>query len=292
MTWILSKALCENLLSSPEPVAESSGGTCSDGEPFAQLNVMPTPHKFWRNDKTMDASSLSRFGLTLRLLTEDRGEELLTLFRAGFPVRTYPQQEKAQVSTESAADCGERWHASFARYDRDLCSWKTHQFSLLGGLDEYSETWPRWGLMLNGECWERPTLERPISESESGLWRSPTAQDGGQRGEYKDREKLDKYLKSGHMLGLSTQVRWPHLWPTPTARDSKSGKFSELAKEKRDSHSRGKPLNEQIGGLLNPEWVEWLMGWPIGWTELKPLVTAKFQEWQQQHSLNYRSDAA
>jgi hypothetical protein len=23
------------------------------------------------------------------------------------------------------------------------------------------------------------------------------------------------------------------------------------------------------GGQLNPEWVEWLMGWPIGWTELK-----------------------
>jgi hypothetical protein len=38
------------------------------------------------------------------------------------------------------------------------------------------------------------------------------------------------------------------------------------------------------GGQLNPEWVEWLMGWPIGWTELKPLEMDKFREWQQQHS--------
>jgi hypothetical protein len=38
------------------------------------------------------------------------------------------------------------------------------------------------------------------------------------------------------------------------------------------------------GGQLNPEWVEWLMGWPAGWTELKPLAMDKFREWQQQHS--------
>ena len=37
-------------------------------------------------------------------------------------------------------------------------------------------------------------------------------------------------------------------------------------------------------GQLNPPWVEWLMGWPIGWTDLKPLAMDKFQEWQQQHS--------
>ena len=36
---------------------------------------------------------------------------------------------------------------------------------------------------------------------------------------------------------------------------------------------------------LNPYWVEWLMGWPIGQTALKPLETAKYQEWQQQHSI-------
>jgi hypothetical protein len=37
------------------------------------------------------------------------------------------------------------------------------------------------------------------------------------------------------------------------------------------------------GGALNPEWVEWLMGWPIGWNDLKPLEMARFRKWLQQH---------
>jgi hypothetical protein len=40
------------------------------------------------------------------------------------------------------------------------------------------------------------------------------------------------------------------------------------------------------GGHLNPEWAEWLMGWPIGWTDLKPLAMDKFHEWQQQHFMS------
>jgi hypothetical protein len=42
-------------------------------------------------------------------------------------------------------------------------------------------------------------------------------------------------------------------------------------------------LTSRVGGQLNPNWVEWLMGWPIGFTDLKPLVMDKFQKWQQQH---------
>jgi hypothetical protein len=38
------------------------------------------------------------------------------------------------------------------------------------------------------------------------------------------------------------------------------------------------------GGQLNPEWVEWLMGWPIGHTALEPLEMVRYQEWLQQHS--------
>ena len=38
-----------------------------------------------------------------------------------------------------------------------------------------------------------------------------------------------------------------------------------------------------VGGKLNPMWVEWLMGWPLGWTDLKRLETDKFHFAQQQH---------
>ena len=36
-------------------------------------------------------------------------------------------------------------------------------------------------------------------------------------------------------------------------------------------------------GHLNPEWLEWFMGWPMGWTGLEPLEMDKYQEWLQSH---------
>jgi hypothetical protein len=44
----------------------------------------------------------------------------------------------------------------------------------------------------------------------------------------------------------------------------------------------GDGLATQVGGKLNPEWVEWLMGWPLGWTDLKPLEMDKSHCVQQQ----------
>jgi hypothetical protein len=37
---------------------------------------------------------------------------------------------------------------------------------------------------------------------------------------------------------------------------------------------------EELNGTLNPEWVEWLMGWPRGWTDLGPLNPQTFRAWQ------------
>ncbi|MNJ30270.1 hypothetical protein D3C77_248670 [compost metagenome] len=49
-----------------------------------------------------------------------------------------------------------------------------------------------------------------------------------------------------------------------------------------DALSMPNALSNSVGD--NPTWVEWLMGWPSGWTDLKPLEMAKFREWLQQHS--------
>ena len=87
MSWLFSQALVE----------EYSVANCSAGEPCAQLSVMPTQHKFWRNDKMMDVSNLSRFGLTCAVLTGTSGEALLTSFRAGFRARISVPQEKVQA---------------------------------------------------------------------------------------------------------------------------------------------------------------------------------------------------
>ncbi|KKL05680.1 hypothetical protein LCGC14_2603620, partial [marine sediment metagenome] len=69
---------------------------------------------------------------------------------------------------------------------------------------------------------------------------------------------------------LTTAVK---MLPTPTARDYRSpGTPERLARAKQES-SRGQPLTETVGGQLNPTWVEWLMGFPLGWTALEPSET-------------------
>jgi DNA (cytosine-5)-methyltransferase 1 len=67
-------------------------------------------------------------------------------------------------------------------------------------------------------------------------------------------------------------------WPTPTAHNAKETNAPSEAK-------RNEPtLASRVGGTLNPTWVEWLMGWPLEWTDLKPLEMDKFRQWRQQHS--------
>ena len=38
-----------------------------------------------------------------------------------------------------------------------------------------------------------------------------------------------------------------------------------------------------IPSSINPNLYEWLMGWPIDWTDLKPLAMDKYLKWQQSH---------
>ena len=72
--------------------------------------------------------------------------------------------------------------------------------------------------------------------------------------------------------------------PTPTARDYKDGTAKSCQNVPingllgRAVHQLQEPTT---GGKLSPLWVEWLMGWPVGWTDLKPLATDKCQ-WPQQ----------
>jgi hypothetical protein len=71
-------------------------------------------------------------------------------------------------------------------------------------------------------------------------------------------------------------------FPTPTAQDAKNNGATS-------QHNRNTPpLNVVAGGRLNPQWVEWLMGWPIGWTDLEPLEMDRFREWQSQHGDYWR----
>ena len=238
-----------------ELVAASSEATCSAGEPSAQLNVMPTPHPFWRNDKTMDASRLSRFGLTCAVLTADRGEELLTWFRAGFRARTSRAPGTETESAAHARDFGSRWRGSLAKWSHGQWRSRTPQTSLLEDSESSWETWPTSGLMRHGIVYQRHSTVPRISANGLGLLPTPTVSQG--------RNKTSGRTDPNHHHNGVTLMDW--IW-------------LNVGRER-----------------LKASFVEWMMLWPSGWTDLKPLETAKFREWQQQHSLNSQqnwSDAA
>lgn len=73
------------------------------------------------------------------------------------------------------------------------------------------------------------------------------------------------------------------LLPTPTCQDSSNN----AGESQFDRNSL--PLNAVVGGALNPEWVEWLMGFPVGWTDLKGLATPSFRKSRSRSASRSRS---
>jgi hypothetical protein len=108
-----------------------------------------------------------------------------------------------------------------------------------------------------------------------GLWPTPTAGDAESSG-----SRNTATSKAHPGVSLTDAVRGDggrgRAWATPIARDWRSGSVSAETLEK-----NSRPLSEQVGGQLSPTWVEWLMGWPLGWTDCAPLETGRFQAWRR-----------
>lgn len=289
MSWHFSRALVEEFL----------GANCLGGGPLPPLSGSPTPQGYLSPDRMTAFSRLSRFGMTFKPLTGAHSEAVLTWFLAGFPVRTSALQERVQASTENAPECGSTWRGSLAKFDPVSCSWKTAQLSLIEDSEPCSVTWPRSGMTVDGLCLELPILGRRTSGTGSGLWPTPVASDTSSR--------TKPYAQGGTPLSLA--VKWPtptvcgnynrkgasatsgdglatavRMWPTPQASDNRNrGTTQTPAIARRIDAGKQVMLSMCMDGPLNPTWVEWLMGWPLGWTDLRPLETDKCRSAQQQH---------
>jgi hypothetical protein len=134
------------------------------------------------------------------------------------PAKISASPGRAQDSTERARVFGASTPVSLASFDRDTCSWRTSQLSLLEEWDEFSGTWPRSGMTRSGTAFQLAPLAPLTGGTGSGLW------------------------------------------PTPSV----CGNYNH----KGASVTSGDGLATVVGGSLNPAWVEWLMGYPLGWTDL------------------------
>ena len=216
-----------------------------DGEPSVPSNGNPIPQAYCAPDRMTKFSRLSRFGMTYAPLTASRGEELLTWYLAGFPAKTLVPQDTVQESPAVDQDSGLKWRESSVKYCRNSYSWKTHRCLWAEDLPSLSVTLPQWGMTRNGLVFQHLTSKRPINVTESGS-----------------------------------------LLPTPTATDWKGGTTAIRKDKELQRMDQFRHWIKCVHGLTYPipEHSEAMMGFPLGWTDLKPLATDKFQEWQPQHS--------
>ena len=394
---------------------ESSVDNFKDIPAYVLSRLNLTQDKSYCNGSETESCHGSQSGMISEHSMENLGEEKSTSFAEDFLAKTFPQLEKELESRANALGFGERWPGWLAKYDQDLSLWKIPQCSLLEDYIEYSETWPKWGMMRDGVCWELTTSVRHTEERESGYWPTPNTLEGLKP---KTLESIQKYnqkarpgrsycnmnlreivvygkqpirmiptptcsdaftsnLKSTQQkpdtmhsvspaqlcekmpekmwptptsqeagiipletkdgkpvkpgqraynpkTGKHTQVtlnRAVNLWPTPRSRDWKDGdsvppsrvnnpglatlgqqvainnanKQSYPTPQARDYKGPSgrslkgiendlpnqiKKINypNQTNGQLNPDWVEWLMGWPIGWTKTEP-IELDWRDW-------------
>ena len=139
-----------------------------------------------------------------------------------------------------------------AWFDHDSRCWKTLQATLVSGSDRFLAIWPRSGMTHDGIAYQLPP-SAPLTDAiayslslHGNMEWTPTA--------------------TANQMAPSMLERNPglRLWPTPISRDHKDGP----APVYRNGKIQTDTLGRAIGGSLNPAWVEWLMGFPIGWTDL------------------------
>ena len=218
------------------------------------------------------------------------------------PASQLAAQEKGKAK-KTRAGYGRSSAESFAAFGPNGCLSKMYRgcylLTLEGSLLEYCETFPKAGMMRNGILYRLPALEHHTSEKEcssSQRWSTPCTSDATPRKAELRPSRIATGRKTDY---LARQVL---MWPTPTKSDGGGGPgcsgrdggenlrtaVQSFPTPRANDWKGGLPANtkskraecdfylpdkvnklEGGSGQLNPAWVEWLMGFPLGWTDLE-----------------------
>ena len=257
---------------------ESTPFVMSRGKPMQ----LPQLLRKWKKDSWMK----HLFGLTLKHSTAMRGVEKWIGSLPVSPVNRSQMlvNKKGQKMNDGF---GKISSELLTKLDRSSSFWKTLQHSLIPGMQclPYLEPWPKAGSMLSGNVSKRKMSEPITTETGSFFLPTPTAHPENKSSKEWGYPTLIEAAEmwptprtcSAMASRITSEIAWnpkrsPNLetvvgkrmFPTPTVHDSKNnGGQSQMVRNT-------PPLNAQIGGKLNPPWVDWLMGFPIGWTALEP----------------------
>ena len=202
--------------------------------------------------------------------------EQLTLFPADSPVSPFPRLENKRGKTMTVTS-GRKCFELSESCARAALSVRMYLESSRLPPGRWSRIWSVLDitsscLILRLRLSERGTDDQGYSSPDSQMWPTPTV-----AGCTIASEKRINLLTAGKTTFTSNQgvhggvsnlrehvlARTKGLWPMPCASNAQGTHGGE----------NGRSLRTGGAGKLNPEWVEWLMGFPIGWTGLNALET-------------------
>lgn len=224
---------------------------------------------------------------------QEQAYEQLTLFPEGSPVSHFPWLESKKergTTVISGLRCSEL-SESCARIALSVRMFLESSVLPPG---RWSRAWSRQAITSSCSILKLRLSELGTEDRECSLWPTPTALDPA-------KEKMKSTQQKGesrHSLDLPQAVK---LWPTPRANEGKD-RLQHVPPSRMEDHGKcnltqaiamerlfttpyaadatgttgGKnhrSLRTDVAGQLNPTWVEWLMGFPIGWTDLNASET-------------------
>lgn len=265
--WISRNTRC---IYSRGGVEESSQMLSKESSPCVPLRLKNTNSRYLEKDsQTYQSGMMSEHSeQTIRNVTGCSticvNSKTILSFPEDFLAKISRALEKVKAFAEREAGYGLNLLESFAKFDRDSFSWRIPHFLSLGELNKFSGTFPKWGMMVHGECYRLNPWDADISVIDSGgsskegmkiMYPTPTCNDfkgPGKNGTNRDR--LDYAVIRGR-----TKTK---LYPTPCC----NGLDGE--KHARNMLDKINILNGNSPKSVNPEWDEWLMLFPIGWTDV------------------------
>lgn len=231
---------------------ESSADSFADIAQYVLSNLMSMPDKSCLPANGTESCHASQSGMMSQPLMESHGVAWWMWSVADSRAKTYQVPGKGLVLQVQEVDCGSTWRELLMKYDHNTSLLKTHLCLWEEALSPSSVTLPQWGMMQDGVFWEQMTL------------------------------------------GVITAARGAGYWPTPLKEEGpgcQQMKLTDAVAVAEGYCPRYHKLNGMEGrrvftGKVNPDWAEWLMGWPVGWTNVSTeLGMDKFLLWLQSHGI-------
>lgn len=231
----------------------------------------------------------------------------LTLFQEGFLVNPFPRPGSAEAGRMTAIS-GRKWSGLSKNSGRlgslektllESSGWRSPIFYLSWKPVDIGQGYFLFQLALSEPGTGVTGWRSSDTGKETDIWPTPTAQDYKRRGPNSRQQGLPEQVVKMYNTPTAqdaknstlppSQARRKSLvgdivrekfatpqamYPTPTTGAGLcggTGNYQQLKKleaEGKITEEERKNMSRGNGGNLNPEWVEWLMGFPPGWTDI------------------------